>query len=177
MLPRIILLMILISFIKVNGQNMSSKPETVQKVDLKKYIGTWYEIAKIPNRFQKNCTGNTTATYSLNEDGTIKVVNKCKEEDGGFDEADGKAKVVDKKTNAKLEVSFVSFLGIRPFWGDYWIIILDAAYNWAIIGTPDRKYGWILSRTKTLDENTRATIDDIIRKQGYNPKDFINTKQ
>lgn len=177
MFKRMILLVILISIIKLNGQSMSSEPVTVQKVDLKKYIGTWYEIAKIPNRFQKNCAGNTTATYSINEDGSIKVVNKCKEEDGEYSDVDGIAKVVDKKTNAKLEVSFVSFLGIRPFWGDYWIIGLDNDYKWAVIGTPDRKYGWILSRTKTLDPATRTSIEDLLKKQGYNPKDFINTKQ
>lgn len=177
MIQRLVLILILFSFIKLNGQSMSTEPVTVQNVDLKKYIGTWYEIAKIPNRFQKNCVGNTTATYSINEDGTIKVVNKCKEEDGEFADADGLAKVVDRKSNAKLEVSFVSFLGIRPFWGDYWIIGLDKDYKWAVVGTPNRKYGWILSRTKTLDESTRANIDDILRKQGYNPKNFVNTKQ
>ena len=82
------------------------------------------------------------------------------------------AKVVDKKTNSKLEVSFVSFLGIRPFWGDYWIIGLDENYQWAIVGTPSRKYGWVLSRTPSLPDETMQKIFDILKSQNYDPESF-----
>ncbi len=150
---------------------------TVQSVNLEKYVGTWYEIAKIPNRFQSDCAKNTTATYSLNEDGTIKVVNRCFEEDGEVDEAEGIARIVDTLTNAKLEVSFVSFLGWRPFWGAYWIIGLDDNYQWAIVGHPERKYGWILSRTKSISEETQTEIFSILAEQGYNINDFEKTIQ
>lgn len=150
---------------------------TVQKVDLKKYVGLWYEIAKIPNSFQDQCAYGTTAEYKIDEDGDIIVTNSCYDEDGKPDVAEGLAKVVDKKTNSKLEVSFVSFLGIRPFWGDYWIIGLDENYQWAVIGTPSRKYGWILSRTPSLPENTIQEIFSMLKSQYYNPGDFEMSKQ
>ncbi len=159
------------------GQEKQKPPATVPKVDLKKYAGLWYEISKIPNSFQDQCAYGTTAEYKIDEDGEITVINKCYNEDGELDIADGVAKVVDEKTNARLEVSFVSFLGIRPFWGDYWIIGLDENYKWAIVGTPNRKYGWILSRTPFLPDETLNTIYDILKSNGYNPDDFEKTKQ
>jgi apolipoprotein D and lipocalin family protein len=150
---------------------------TVDAVDLQRYAGLWYEIAKIPNRFQDQCARGTTATYSMREDGRISVLNSCFEEDGQRDEADGVAKIVDGSGNAKLEVSFVSFLGWRPFWGDYWVIGLDEDYGWAIIGTPDRKYGWVLARTTELDEKTMADIYAILERNGYDKDAFERSPQ
>lgn len=150
---------------------------TVKKVDLNKYVGLWYEIAKIPNSFQDQCAYGTTAEYRIDEDGDIVVTNSCYDKDGKPDVADGLAKVVDKNSNAKLEVSFVSFLGIRPFWGDYWIIGLDENYEWVVVGTPNRKYGWILSRTPTLSDENMEWIYEILRKNSYNPEDFEMSKQ
>lgn len=98
-------------------------------VDLGRYTGLWYEIAKIPNRFQKQCVRGTTAEYTLRDDGKITVVNRCFKEDGSLDEAQGVAKIEDTQTNAKLKVSFVSFLGWRPFWGDYWVPGWDGEEN------------------------------------------------
>lgn len=150
---------------------------TVEQVDLNKYIGLWYEVAKIPNSFQDHCAYGTTAEYKIQNDGSIEVINKCYDENGELDIADGVANIVDKKTNAKLEVSFVSFLGIRPFWGDYWIIELDENYQWAVIGTPSRKYGWILSRTPSLPDDTMQKIFALLKSQHYNPDDFEISKQ
>ncbi len=161
----------------LNAQNMNKEPITVDSVDLNKYAGLWYEIAKIPNRFQKNCVRNTTAIYKLRDDGKIDVINKCIDEDGNTDEVEGIAKVADSKTNAKLEVSFVRILGIQLFWGDYWIIGLEKDYKYAVVGTPSRKYGWILSRTPKLSPEDIDKIFNIIRKQGYNPEDFVMTEQ
>lgn len=152
-------------------------PTTVKYVDLKKYVGLWYEIAKIPNSFQDQCVKNTTAKYTLNSNGEISVTNSCIDEDGKEDAADGVVRVVDKKSNAKLEVSFVSFFGWRPFWGDYWIIGLDQDYKWAVIGTPNRKYGWVLSRSPKLDKPTMETIFGILKDQGYDSKKFEISKQ
>jgi len=151
--------------------------KTVKQVDLNKYIGIWYEIAKIPNSFQDHCVYGTTAEYKIDEDGDIAVINSCYETDGELDVAEGLAKVVDKKTKSKLEVSFVSFLGIRPFWGDYWIIGLDKDYQWAIVGTPSRKYGWILSRTSSLPDDVLQEIYSILKSKNYNPDDFELTEQ
>jgi apolipoprotein D and lipocalin family protein len=147
--------------------------KTVKYVDLKKYVGLWYEVAKIPNRFQSQCVRETTARYRLKENGEIEVVNSCIDEKGQLDKTEGVARVVDKKSNAKLEVSFFSILGWRPFWGDYWIIGLDENYQWAIVGTPSRKYGWVLARQPKLDDETLIKIFSILKEQGYNPKDFI----
>jgi apolipoprotein D and lipocalin family protein len=171
-----ILIIFLFSALSIMAQNKESVT-TVDHVDLQKYAGTWYEIAKIPNSFQDQCVGNTTASYSLNDDGSIKVVNKCKDDEGDMDSAEGLANVVDTKSNSKLEVSFVSIFGIHLFWGDYWIIGLSDDYSYAVIGTPNRKYGWILSRTPQLSEEKLNEAYDILRKNGYNPKDFVMTPQ
>lgn len=170
-----ILLAIVIYSFNLSAQQNPLK--TVDYVDLKKYVGLWYEIAKIPNRFQDQCISGTTAKYIINKDGEIDVINSCINNDNEKDVAEGLARVVDKKTNAKLEVSFVSFFGWRPFWGDYWIIGLDENYQWAIVGTPNRKYGWILSRTPKLEEVVLTKIFTILKGQGYNPKDFEMSKQ
>lgn len=167
---KLILLLIIIFAVNVFAQQ--DEPKTVKYVDLKKYAGLWYEIAKIPNRFQKQCVKGTTALYELKENGEIRVINSCYDKDNELDKTEGVARIVDNKSNAKLEVSFFSILGWRPIWGDYWIIGLDENYQWAIIGTPNRKYGWILSRTSKLDETTMNKIFEILKDQGYNPKDF-----
>lgn len=145
---------------------------TVQQVDINKYIGLWYEVAKIPNSFQDQCGYETTAEYKLKEDGNIIVINSCYDKEGKLDIVEGLAKVVDKNSNAKLEVSFFSILGIRPFWGDYWIIGLDENYEWAIVGTPSRKYGWVLSRTPSLPDEIMQEIFGILKSQNYDPESF-----
>ncbi len=171
---------IIILFNKCKGQeniHPKSKPITVNNVDLNLYVGVWYEIAKIPNRFQKQCTRNVTATYSLNDDGTIKVVNRCIQEDGSEDKVTGKARIVDKKSNAKLEVSFVSIFGFHLFWGDYWIIGLDKDYQYAVVGSPSYKYGWILCREKSMPKAMFQEVKQILIKQDYNPDNFEMTIQ
>jgi len=174
-----ILILSLTFIISINtmAQKEPDQPVTVAHVDLQKYIGLWFEIARIPNSFQKKCMGSTTAYYSLNSDGTIKVVNSCTKENAERSTADGIARVVDTITNSKLEVSFVSIFGIHLFWGDYWIIGLDEDYSYAVIGTPNRKYGWILSRTKKLPDEKLTAAYNILKKNGYNPEDFISSYQ
>jgi apolipoprotein D and lipocalin family protein len=161
----------------ITAQNDMKKapPVTVDYVDLQKYSGLWYEIAKIPNSFQDQCKYGTTAEYIIDKGGDITVINKCYQEEGKLDVAEGVANIVDKKTNSKLEVSFVSFLGIRPFWGDYWIIGLDEDYTYAVIGHPKRKYGWILSRKPSLTEEKIKQIFELLKSQGYDPKRFEMT--
>lgn len=144
----------------------------VAAVDIKRYTGLWYEIAKIPNRFQKQCAYGTTAEYTLREDGSITVLNRCVKEDGSLDEAEGLAKFADKSTTSRLEVSFVSVLGWRLFWGDYWIIGLDEEYGWAVIGTPDRKYGWVLARNPALPQATMDEVFAILEHNGYERSSF-----
>lgn len=137
--------------------------KVVDNVDLDRYLGTWYEIASYPAWFAKNCTG-VTAEYSWREDGKIQVVNRCFKGslEGKLKEANGRAKVADTTTNAKLKVSFFG-----PFWGDYWILDLDPDYAWAVVGEPKRKYLWILSRTPALDPQTLEEILSRLPAQGY----------
>lgn len=151
-------------------------PQTVEHVDLSRYMGKWYEIARVPNRFQEQCTGSTTAEYRLRDDGRIEVTNRCVVSDGELDIASGIARR-SGDDNARLEVSFFDILGWRPVWGDYWIIGLDRGYDWAVIGHPERKYGWILSRAPRLTDTTRERIDRLLRDQGYDPADFEQTPQ
>ncbi len=154
------------------GEDGDEGPETVGYVDLERYAGLWYEIAKIPNRFQKKCVGETTALYTIRADGKIDVLNSCVDKNGKTIEAKGIARVVDESSNARLKVSFVKFLGIRLFWGDYWIIGLGSEYEYAIVGTKDRKYGWILGRQPSLPEDILERVFDELRRQGYDPDDF-----
>ena len=146
---------------------------TVTHVDLARYTGTWYEIASYPQKFQKGCTA-TTAVYTLREDGKIEVVNRCNRDslDGRETIARGKAKVVDRESNAKLKVSF-----FWPFWGDYWIIDLDPEYRYAVVGNPSRKYLWILSRTRSMAPDVYAQILERITAQGYDVAKLRTTLQ
>jgi apolipoprotein D and lipocalin family protein len=147
--------------------------QTVDHVELSRYLGTWYEIASYPQSFQKGCTA-TTADYTLRDDGMITVVNRCRKEtlDGKLDEAKGLARVVDTTTNAKLEVSF-----FRPFWGDYWIIDLDPEYRFAVVGHPGRDYLWILSREPQLDPAVYDGILERLRESSYDTARLVRTLQ
>ncbi len=170
----VILLVVSISF-PMRESKGADIPVPVESVDLERYAGRWYEIARIPNRFQKNCSGETTALYSLRDDGKLDVLNRCHDKKGKRIEAKGLAKVVDARSNAKLKVSFVRFLGWRLFWGDYWIIGLGEDYEYAIVGTPSRKYGWILSRQPSLPQSVMTRVYRELQQQGYRPKDFRMT--
>ncbi len=154
------------------GQSKQEPLETVHSVDLNRYVGRWYEIARYPNRFQKKCVGDTSATYAFLEGGKIQVINRCRKNDGKLEEAKGKAKVVDAKTNAKLKVTF-----FWPFSGDYWIVGLDPEYRWAVIGEPSRKYLWILSRTPSMSDADYEHALRIVRKSGYDDSRLVKTPQ
>jgi apolipoprotein D and lipocalin family protein len=154
------------------GADSVELPKTVPQVELKRYLGVWYEIARIPNRFQAKCCCNTTAEYTLAEDATITVVNRCMTENGKMTEATGLARIVAGSGNARLQVSFFSLFGFRLFWGDYWIVGLDPDYRWAVIGHPQRKYGWILCRQPALTEADKSKIFGLLREQGYDPGQF-----
>ena len=147
--------------------------QTVPFVDLNRYVGQWYEIARYPNRFQKGCVGSR-ATYTLRDDGKINVVNACYEgaPSGPLRSAKGKAWVVDTETNAKLKVSF-----FWPFSGDYWIIDLGQEYEYAVVGHPKRTYLWILSRTPEMSEEVYESILMRLQNQQYDTAQLIRTGQ
>lgn len=151
--------------------------QVVEHVDLSRYLGTWYEVASIPVWFQRDCAGGTTATYTLNKEGTVSVLNQCCSKDGQKKQAKGQAWVVDKKTNAKLKVSFVSVFGWWLFAGDYWIIDLGPNYEYAVIGHPGRSIGWVLSRTPTLPDPVIKAIGERLKAKGYDFSKFRMTNQ
>jgi apolipoprotein D and lipocalin family protein len=135
----------------------------VDSLDLNRYVGKWYEVARLPNWFQRKCAADTTATYTLRPNGSISVLNQCRMADGRIDQITGTAKRASEDgPNAKLRVSF-----FWPFYGDYWVIDLDAQYQWAVVGEPRRRYLWVLSRNPSLDKKTLDGILDRVRAQGY----------
>lgn len=151
---------------------------TVPSVDLKRYAGRWYEIARIPNGFQKKCVSGATADYSARENGELNIVNRCKTADGN-DEAQGVARVVAGSNNSKLRVRFApSWLGWLPMvWGDYWITELDAQYTLATVGSPSREYLWILSRTPTISDEQYENAVNNATKQGFDTSRLVKSKQ
>ena len=159
------------------GASLPNVP--VASVDLARYAGTWYEQAHLPMFFQRRCVADTTATYAAQPDGTVGVVNRCRDKDGRFEEARGVARTVDGRTST-LEVRFApAWLSWLPMvWGDYWVIALDEAdYRWAMVGSPDADYLWILSRTPQLDAAVHERLVAQARAMGYPVDDLIATPQ
>lgn len=152
---------------------------TVPNVDLKRYSGKWFEIARYPNKFQKKCVGNTTATYDIMANGKISVLNECLKKDGEMLDAKGEARVADKQTNSKLEVRFApKFLSFIPqVWGDYWIIYLDDQYQNVAIGDKKREYFWILSRQPEMNETAYREILQKAETLGFMPSKVVKTPQ
>lgn len=144
--------------------------ETVAQVDLARYMGTWFEIASFPQRFQKGCT-DSRAEYRVRSDGDVEVMNSCLK-DGKVDTVKGKAWVKDKATNAKLKVSF-----FWPFRGDYWIIDLGKDYEFAVVSAPSRKYLWILSRTPKMEEPRYQEIVNRLKDRGFDVALLSRTAQ
>ena len=146
--------------------------ETVAHVDLQRYAGRWYEIARYPNWFERDCERDVTATYTPTGEGKIRVVNACRTADGKSKVSTGRAKVVDPTTNAKLKVTF-----FWPFYGNYWVIDLGKDYEYAVVGEPSREYLWILSRTPQMDEKTYEGILKRLPALGYDPGKLIKVAQ
>ncbi len=149
-----------------------SPPPTVRSVELSRYLGKWYEIARYPNRFQRDCMGEVTAEYTLRKDGKIAVLNSCRKKNGSLSQARGTAKIADATTNSKLKVTF-----FWPFYGNYWIVDLPSDYSYAIVGEPQRKYLWILSRTPKMDPVLYESLLLKVEQIGYDPEKLIKTPQ
>ncbi|MBI5765218.1 MAG: lipocalin family protein [Planctomycetes bacterium] len=145
---------------------------TVDNVDVSRYVGKWYEIAKYPNPFQKQCVGGTTAEYAVLDDGRVQVINRCQTADGTVDSIEGRARIVDTSTNAKLAVGFFG-----PFEGAYWILEVGPNYEYAVVGEPSRSTLWILSRTSTMNDATYQGILSRLPDRGYDPSKLVVTPQ
>jgi apolipoprotein D and lipocalin family protein len=146
-------------------------PEPARPVDLKRYLGRWYEIARYEQRFERGCEG-VTADYSLRTDGKIDVLNRCRKGDGKVHDAHGIAKVVDRASNAKLKVSFFG-----PFYGNYWVLDHADDYSWSIVGEPSGRYLWLLARDAELDVQAREGLVGRARALGYDTNLLVGTKQ
>jgi lipocalin len=151
---------------------------TVSLVDLDRYAGDWFEIARFPNRFQRQCVGDVRASYARRADGRLDVVNRCRTANGQT-EARGVARIVDEETFARLKVRFApAWLSFLPFvWGDYWIIALAPDYSWAVVGDPGRDYLWILARVPHLDEQSMALARTAARDNGFDIERLVPTPQ
>lgn len=153
-------------------------PPTVPSVDLSRYAGLWYEIARLPMRHEDRHASDVTAEYSLQDDGKVRVVNRCMNDEGEPEEAVGEATATDD-SNARLEVSFLPE-GLRwvPFTrGDYWVLRLDEGYTTALVGTPDRRYLWLLSRGPKMDEATVREWLSFAQAHGFDLAPLIRTPQ
>jgi len=146
----------------------------VDKVDVARYLGKWYEISHLPNSFQKKCNC-TSAEYSILDSTTILVVNTCRKDssNGEISQVKGKAFLVEGTNNTKFRVQF-----FWPFRGDYWIIDLDKDnYQYAVVGTPSRQYLWILSRKPTMEEKLYYSLVDKCKEKGFDIRMLVKTNQ
>jgi apolipoprotein D and lipocalin family protein len=143
--------------------------KTVKTLDLKRYMGIWHEVARLPNSFERNCE-QATAEYSLKDDGTVQVVNTCVKENGHTKNVIGRAYIPDMDYPAQLKVNFVpkwlSWTGLG--WGDYWVIDLDPNYQWAVVSEPSREYLWILSRNTKIPSDTFHGIINRLKAKQFN---------
>lgn len=176
-LVRKVVLTLVLTTLSAHVNAVDVKP--VERIDLDRYLGTWFEIASIPQFFQRKCVRDTRATYSAAEAALIRVENVCTRDDGGRDKAEGRARRADADNPAKLEVTFLELFGEYRFWisGGYWVIALDADYQWAVVGHPSRRFGWVLSRDRRLSPTALAEIVGRIKSQGYDACEFVVTPQ
>lgn len=142
---------------------------TINALDVPRYMGTWYEVAKFPAWFQKKCVADTRAEYNLQPGGNVQVINLCSQENGGMKEAVGSARQIGDKTSSKLEVRFApAWLSFLPaVWGDYWVIDLDPDYQLAAVSEPKREYLWILSRTTKVDSAAYDALLGRLTRKGF----------
>jgi apolipoprotein D and lipocalin family protein len=157
----------------------ASDVKAVPTVDLERYQGKWFELASIPQFFQRKCVRDTFAEYSKLDGGEIRVENNCTGDDSSRIRAEGRARLYDSSETSKLTVTFLKLFGEYRFWagGDYWVIEIDPNYQWAVVGHPSRRYGWVLSRTPTQPVAVLAEIIGRIKAQGYDACEFIVTPQ
>jgi apolipoprotein D and lipocalin family protein len=168
----ILLIGVIVAIGKLASAGSKASLQTVSRVDLARYVGRWYEIARYPTRFEESCVSDVTAIYTPLSGGKIEVLNECRKADGQVRRSKGTARVVDENTNAKLKVTF-----FWPFSGNYWIIDLAPDYSYAVVGEPDRKYLWILSRSPQLTESVYGDIITHVRELGYDPSGLMKTPQ
>ena len=171
--------LIFIGASQVSAQQADQTVKTIAALDVPRYLGTWYEIAKFPNWFQKKCVGNTKAVYTAKPDGNLRVLNSCKTANGETSEAEGAARQMGAKDSPRLEVRFApEWLSFLPLvWGDYWVIDLDPQYQVAAVSDPRREYLWVLSRTPQLDPKVYDDLLLRLKQQQFDVRKLELTSQ
>ena len=151
----------------------------ISSLNVARYMGSWYEIAKYPNFFQRKCVSNTVAQYSPQPDGTVSVFNKCINDEGKTIDALGQARQIGGATSPKLEVRFApAWLSFLPFvWGDYWVIDIDPDYQLVAVSEPKREYLWVLSRTPEVNAKAYDELLGRLAKSGFDLKRLEKSKQ
>jgi apolipoprotein D and lipocalin family protein len=151
------------------GVGASVPLATITSLDVPRYMGVWYEVAKYPNKFQKQCVADTQANYTLQPDGRVQVVNRCVTASGAVQEALGAARQVGGSTSPRLQVRFApAWLSFIPaVWGDYWVIDLDAAYQLVAVSEPQREFLWVLSRAPQVDPVAYKALLDRLEDMGF----------
>lgn len=142
---------------------------TIASLDVARYLGTWYEVAKFPNRFQRMCVANTQAEYRRHDTGQIEVINRCQQSNGEVAEAVGRARQVGGEDSPRLQVRFApAWLSFLPMvWGNYWVIDLEADYQLVAVSEPEREYLWILSRRLQVDPTRYQALLDRLQARGF----------
>ncbi len=151
----------------------------ISALDVPRYMGVWWEIAKFPNWFQRNCVADTRAEYSLAADGTVQVLNRCRRASGEVDQALGQARQIGGPASPRLQVRFApAWLSLIPLvWGDYWVIDLDEAYQLVAVSEPQRRYLWVLSRTPEVDPKAYASLLERLSARGFDVRQLERTAQ
>jgi apolipoprotein D and lipocalin family protein len=173
------LLLICFGSTQVMAQQGDQAVKTIATLDVPRYLGTWYEIAKFPNWFQKKCASNTKAVYSAKPDGNLRVLNSCKTAAGETSEAEGLARQIGSQDSPKLEVRFApEWLSFLPLvWGDYWVIDIDSQYQLAAVSDPRREYLWVLSRAPQLDPKVYTDLLQRLKQQQFDIQKLEITAQ
>lgn len=173
------LLLTLLLFLCACSASAQTTPPltTIPALDVPRYMGTWYEIAKYPNSFQKHCISGTRADYSLQSNGRLSVVNRCTKDDGQINEAVGEARQIGAATSPRLQVRFAPvWLSFIPMvWGNYWVIDIDPGYQVVAVSEPTRQYLWILARSPDISPQTYADIGARLEKKGFDLQKLVRT--
>jgi apolipoprotein D and lipocalin family protein len=162
----------LLALLLASAARAEDLPDTAN-LDLKRYTGTWYELARFETFFERGCVG-ASATYTLRDDGNLGVVNRCFKETltGKEESVEGKAWVVDPKVPGKLKVQF-----FWPFSGDYWVLDVAPDYSWALVGNPAKKSCWVFSRTPQVDDALYASLVEKLKVRGYDVTKLLKIAQ
>ncbi len=165
--------------VAADPQQATGPLTTIEKLDVPRYLGTWFEIAKYPNWFQKKCISGTRANYSLQPNGKVGVLNRCVTKDGEVSEALGEARQIGDAASPRLEVRFApAWLSFVPFvWGNYWVIDLDPDYQLVAVSEPKREYLWVLSRTPEVNPKAYAELLARLEKKGFDLSKLERTRQ